>query len=54
VIAAHRALVFRFYSLTNLLAAACIGAFSAMEAKNPLLRSPLEPPQRAQQEKKRE
>ena len=38
-----RPLVFRFYALLNLAAAACIGTFSVLEMRNPLLRSPLEP-----------
>lgn len=36
-----RPLVFRFYALLNLAAAACIGTFSVLETRNPLLRSPL-------------
>jgi hypothetical protein len=36
-------LVFRFYALMLASASGCIGAFTIMEARSPLVRSPLEP-----------
>lgn len=37
-------LIFRFYAAQVLGAAACIGAFTVLEARNPLRTSPLEAP----------